>query len=66
MNKFPKGLQKVYIMADKCCKLLMMKECLTAKTAEEVVLNALKEYDSDLRIGNYAKVETSLEMKFIK
>ena len=66
MNKFPKGLQKVYVMADKCCKLLMMKEGLTAKTAEEIVLNALKECDSDLKIGNYVKVETALEMKFVK
>lgn len=66
INKLPVDLQKIYIMADKCCKVLMMKEGFTAKLAEETVLNTLKEYDSDLKMGNYKKVETTLEMKFVK
>jgi SMC interacting uncharacterized protein involved in chromosome segregation len=63
MNKLPKELQRVYIMADKCCKVLMMRG-MNAKAAEETVLNTLKEYDSDLRTGNYKKIETALEIKF--
>jgi uncharacterized Fe-S radical SAM superfamily protein PflX len=63
MNQLPKGLQQIYVMADKCCKVLMMKG-ITAKSAEETVLNVLKEYESDLKAGNYKKVETALEMKF--
>ena len=63
MNKLPKELQRVYIMADKCCKVLMMRG-VNVKAAEETVLNALKEHDSDLRMGNYKKVETLLEVKF--
>ena len=64
LNELPEGLRRVYIMADKCCKVLMMKEGFTAKLAEETVLNALKECDSDLKVGSYEKVETTLEMKF--
>jgi hypothetical protein len=66
MNGLPKEMQKVYIMADKCCRVLMLKEGFTAKEAEEAVLSVLKEHDSDLRIGNYAEVETALAIKFIK
>lgn len=64
INKLPKGLQNVYVMADKCCKVLIMKKGFNVRLAEETVLNALKEYDSDLKMGNYKKVETTLEMKF--
>jgi hypothetical protein len=63
MNQLPNGLHQIYIMADKCCKILMMKG-ITIKAAEETVLNTLKEYNSDLKAGNYKKVETALEMKF--
>jgi hypothetical protein len=66
MNGLPKEMQKVYVMADKCCRMLMLKEGFTAKAAEEAVLNALREYDSDLRMGEYDKVETALAVKFIK
>jgi hypothetical protein len=66
MNGLPKGMQKVYIMADKCCRVLMMKDGFTAKLAEETVLGALKEFESDLRLGNYSEVETALELKFVK
>jgi hypothetical protein len=66
INSLPKELQKVYEMADKCCRRLIMMEGFTAKAAEEAVLSALKEYDSDLRIGDYSKVETALAIKFIK
>lgn len=66
MNGLPKEMQKVYIMADKCCRVLMLKEGFTAKEAEEAVLSVLKEHDSDLRIGNYVEVETALAIKFIK
>ena len=66
MNGLPKEMQKVYVMADKCCRRLIMMEGFTAKAAEEAVLNALREYDSDLRMGDYDKVETALAIKFIK
>lgn len=66
MNGLPKELQKVYIMADKCCRILMLKEGFTANEAEEEVLNVLMEHDSDLRIGDYSKVEIALAIKFIK
>ena len=65
MDKLPlfDGLHQIYIMADKCCKILMVKG-MNAKAAEAKVLSTLKEYDSDLKAGNYKKVETALEMKF--
>jgi len=63
MNKLPKGMQRVYIMANKCCMVLIMKG-MNIEIAEETVLDALKEHESDLRMGNYKKVETSLEVKF--
>ena len=66
MNGLPKGLQKVYLMSDKCCRLLMLKEGFTAKQAEETVLKVLKEHDSDIRMGDYDKVETALQVKFVK
>ena len=66
MNGLPKGLQKVYAMSDKCCRILMLKEGFTAKAAEEAVLNILKEYRSDIEMGEYDKVETALAIKFIK
>jgi hypothetical protein len=65
-NGLPKEMQKVYAMADKCCRRLIMMEGFTTKAAEETVLNALREYDSDLRMGNYDKVETALAIKFVK
>ena len=65
-NDLPKEMQKVYAMADKCCRRLIMMEGFTAKAAEETVLDTLREYDSDLRMGNYDKVETALAIKFIK
>jgi hypothetical protein len=63
MNKLPKGMQRVYVMADKCCRVLIMKG-MNIEIAEETVLDALKEHESDLRMGNYKKVETALEVKF--
>ena len=66
MNGLPKEMQKIYAMADKCCRILMLKEGFTAKAAEAAVLSALKEHDSDLRIGDYSKVETALAIKFVK
>ena len=66
MNGLPKGMQKVYVMADKCCRVLMTKDGFTAKLAEATVLSALKEFESDLRLGNYDEVETALELKFVK
>ena len=65
MNELPlfDGLNQIYIMADKCCKILMVKG-MNAKAAEATVLNEIKKYDSDLRKGNYKKVETALEVKF--
>jgi len=66
MNGLPKGMQKVYTMADKCCRMLMMKDGFTAKVAERMVLEALKEYEPDLMLGNYSEVETALAVKFIK
>jgi hypothetical protein len=66
MNGLPKDLQKVYVMADKCCRMLMLKEGFTAKAAEEAVLSVLKEHDSYIRTGEYDKIETALAIKFIK
>ena len=66
MKGLPKDLKKVYIMADKCCRILMLKEGFTADQAEEAVLSVLKEYKSDITIGEYDKVETALAIKFIK
>lgn len=66
LKGLPKGLKKVYIMADKCCRILMLKEGFTADEAEEAVLSVLKEYKSDITIGEYDKVETVLATKFIK
>jgi hypothetical protein len=66
MNGLPKGMQKVYVMADKCCRVLMTKDGFTAKVAERMVLEALHEFESDLRLGNYSEVETALELKFVK
>jgi hypothetical protein len=64
LSKLPKGLQQIYVVAGKCCRVLMIKEGITAEAAEDIVLNTLKEYDSDLRMGNYKKIETALEVKF--
>jgi hypothetical protein len=66
MNGLPKDLQKVYVMADKCCRMLMLKEGFTANEAEEEVLNVLTEHRSDIEMGEYDKVETVLAIKFIK
>jgi hypothetical protein len=66
MNGLPKEMQRIYIMADKCCRVLMTKDGFTAKLAEATVLGALKEFESDLRMGDYDKVETALELKFVK
>jgi hypothetical protein len=66
MNGLPKEMQRIYIMADKCCRVLMTKDGFTAKLAEATVLGVLKEFESDLRIGDYDKVETALELKFVK
>jgi hypothetical protein len=66
MNGLPKEMQRIYIMADKCCRILMTKDGFTAKLAEATVLGALKEFESDLRMGDYDKVETALELKFVK
>jgi len=66
MNGLPKGLQKVYVMADKCCRMLMLKEGFTANEAEEAVLNVLTEHRSDIEMGEYDKIETALAIKFIK
>ncbi len=66
MNGLPKEMQRVYVMADKCCRILLLKEGFTAKAAEEEVLSILKEHESDIRIGNYGKVEVALESKFVK
>ena len=66
MKGLPKDLKKVYIMADKCCRILMLKEGFTADEAEEAVLSVLKEHKSDITIGEYDKVETVLATKFIK
>jgi hypothetical protein len=44
----------------------MLKEGFTAKQAEETVLKVLKEHDSDIRMGDYDKVETALQVKFVK
>jgi hypothetical protein len=66
MNGLPKDLQKIYVMADKCCRMLMLKEGFTANEAEEEVLNVLTEHRSDIEMGDYDKVETALAIKFIK
>ena len=66
MNGLPKDLQKVYVMADKCCRMLMLKEGFTANEAEEAVLNVLTEHRSDIEMGEYDKIETALAIKFIK
>ena len=66
LKGLPKDLKKVYIMANKCCTMLMMKEGFTADEAEEAVLSVLKEYKSDITMGEYDKVETALAVKFIK
>jgi hypothetical protein len=66
MSGLPKGMQNVYIMADKCCRVLMMKDGFTAKLAEMTVLSVLKEFESDLKLGKYSEVETALELKFVK
>ena len=66
MKGLPKELQKIYVMADKCCRILMLKEGFTANEAEEEVLNVLVEHRSDIEMGNYDKVETALAIKFVK
>jgi serine/threonine protein phosphatase PrpC len=66
LEGLPKDLKKVYTMADKCCRMLMMKDGFTAKVAERMVLEALKEHEPDLMLGNYSEVETALATKFIK
>ena len=66
LKGLPKDLKKVYIMANKCCNILMLKEGFTADEAEEAVLSVLKEHKSDITIGEYDKVETTLATKFIK
>jgi hypothetical protein len=65
MDKLPlfDGLHQIYIMADMYCKVLMMRG-MNAKAAEATVLNEIKKYDSDLKMGNYKKIETALEVKF--
>jgi hypothetical protein len=66
LKGLPKDLKKVYIMADKCCRILMLKEGFTANEAEEEVLNVLVEHRSDIEMGDYDKVETALAIKFVK
>ena len=66
VNKLPKGMQSVYLMANKCCRVLMAKEGLTAEVAEEMVLSVLKKSEPDLEIGHYKKVEAALETEFFK
>ncbi len=46
--------------------ILMLKEGFTDDEAEKAVLSVLKEYKSDITMGEYDKVETALAIKFIK
>ncbi len=36
LKGLPKDLKKVYIMADKCCRILMLKEGFTADEARNL------------------------------
>ena len=62
--KWPKGLQKVYVVCDQCIKHLINNGVNPAE-AEGSVLEVLKEYDDELARGKYSVVIDNLRYIFL-
>ena len=64
MNKWPKGLQEVYVVCDQCVKHLI-NHGVNPSEAEDSVLEVLKEYDSELTSGKYSVIKDNLRYVFL-
>ena len=65
MKKLPKGLKDVYSTANQCV-IHLIKEGENSVTAEDMVLDILKECEEDLLNGNYKLVQLTLQTIFLK
>ena len=65
INTLPKGLKDVYSTANQCM-IHLIKEGENPVTAEDMVLDILKECEEDLLNGNYKLVQLTLETIILK
>ena len=63
-NKWPKGLQEVYVVCDQCVKHLI-NIGVNPSEAEASVLEVLQEYDSELARGEYSVIKDNLRYVFL-
>lgn len=64
INSLPKGMKAVALTAQRCIGALV-KNGYSFQDAENVVLEALKEMETDLKSGNYSMVNATLRMAFL-
>ena len=65
INTLPKGLKDVYLTAN-FCVIHLIKEGENPVEAEDMVLEILKESESDLLERNYKLVQLTLQTIFLK